>query len=129
MTMIHQSIEDQIHAAEEQLRLAMLAADVESLDALIGPELVFTTHFGAVISKQDDLDAYRSGALRFQSIEPSERRVLVLDGVAYVAVRIRASGEFAAAPFAADLRFSRVWQRSAAQVWRVVAGQVTAVQA
>jgi hypothetical protein len=125
--MIHKEIEDQIHAAEERLRLAMLAADVESLDALIAPDLVFTTHFGTVISKQDDLDAYRSGALRFQSIEPSEQRVLVLESVAYVAVRMRVAGAFATVPFAADLRFSRVWQGSAAQTWRVVAGQVTAV--
>lgn len=125
---IHEEIEDQIHAAEERLRLAMLAADLESLDALIAPELVFTTHLGTLISKQDDLDAYRSGALRFQSIEPAEQRVLVLQGAAYVAVRMRVAGVLAAVPFAADLRFSRVWQRSAAQVWRVVAGQVTAVQ-
>lgn len=124
-----QEIAAQIHAAEEQLRLAMLAADLESLDALIAPELVFTTHLGTLISKQDDLDAYRSGALRFQSIEPAEQRVLVLQGAAYVAVRMRVAGVLAAVPFAADLRFSRVWQRSAAQVWRVVAGQVTAVQA
>jgi hypothetical protein len=124
-----QEIAAQIHAAEERLRLAMLAADLESLDALIAPELVFTTHLGTLISKQDDLDAYRSGALRFQSIEPAEQRVLVLQGAAYVAVRMRVAGVLAAVPFAADLRFSRVWQRSAAQVWRVVAGQVTAVQA
>ncbi len=124
-----ESVESQIEAAEEQLRLAMLASDVESLDALISPRLVFTTHFGSVISKQDDLEIHRSGALKFQTIEPSERKVLALGRVAYVSVRARLSGTFGGSPFCDDIRFSRVWQLSENNDWKVVAGQATVVQA
>ena len=123
-----ESIESQIEAAEEQLRLAMLASDVELLDALISPSLIFTTHFGTVISKQDDLEIHRSGALKFQTIEPSERKMLILDGLAYVSVRVRLSGAFGGSPFQDDVRFSRVWRLSKNNSWQVVAGQVTVVQ-
>lgn len=123
-----ESIERQIEAAEEELRLAMLASDVESLDALISPSLIFTTHFGSIISKQDDLEIHRSGALKFQAIEPSERKVLILNGLAYVSVRVRLSGAFSGSPFQDDVRFSRVWQLSQNNAWQVVAGQATVVQ-
>jgi hypothetical protein len=123
-----ESIERQIEAAEEELRLAMLASDVESLDALISPSLIFTTHFGSIISKQDDLEIHRSGALKFQAIEPSERKVLILNGLAYVSVRVRLSGAFSGSSFQDDVRFSRVWQLSQNNAWQVVAGQATVVQ-
>ncbi|WP_263771267.1 nuclear transport factor 2 family protein [Propionivibrio soli] len=124
-----EGVESQIEAAEEQLRLAMLASDVESLDALISPSLIFTTHFGLVISKQDDLEIHRSGVLKFEKIEPSERKVLVLDRVAYVSVRAHLSGVFDGSPFHDDIRFSRVWQLSRNNAWQIVAGQATVVQA
>ena len=98
----------QIDPAEQQLRHAMLASDVELLDALISPRLVFTTHFGAVVSKQDDLEVHRSGALKFRAIELSEQRILTFTDVAYVCVRARASGTFSGSPFQDDIRFSRV---------------------
>ncbi len=64
----------QIELSEELLRQAMLTSDVESLNALISPNLVFTTHSGLVISKQDDLEVHRSGALKFHAIELSEQQ-------------------------------------------------------
>lgn len=119
----------QIESAEEQLRLAMLASDVESLDSLISPDLVFTTHFGSVISKEDDLKIYRSGALKFQKIELSEQKIVALGHAIYVSVRARLSGVFGDTPFQDDIRFSRVWQLSPNNVWHVIAGQATFVQA
>lgn len=118
----------QIKTAEEQLRLAMLASDVEALDALISPSLIFTTHFGSVISKQDDLAIHRSGTLKFQAIEPSEQKILVLGFVAYVSVRVHLSGVFGGSSFQDDIRFSRIWQLSENNTWQVVAGQATVVQ-
>lgn len=123
-----ENVESQIELAEERLRLAMLASDVESLDALISPSLVFTTHFGSVISKQDDLEIHGSGALRFQAIEPSERRMLTLGHVVYISVRVRLSGVFNGSPFQDDIRFSRVWKLSQHNSWQVIAGQATIVR-
>jgi len=123
------NVASQIETAEAQLRLAMLSSDVESLDALISPRLIFTTHFGSVISKQEDLEMHRSGALKFQTIEPSQQKMLTIGDIAYVTVRVRLSGIFGGSPFHDDIRFSRVWQLSPNNTWQVIAGQATVVRA
>jgi ketosteroid isomerase-like protein len=122
------SPERHIHAAEEQLRQAMLHSDVASLDRLIADDLIFTTHFGTVVTKQEDLAVHRSGELKFHAIEPSEQKVMILGQAAYVCVRMALSGMNNGSPFRGDFRFSRVWHMSGDNTWQVVAGQVTAVQ-
>lgn len=122
-------MEPEIASHEAQLRAAMLASDVASLEALISPELVFINHFGAVLSKEEDLALHRSGALRFHRMDPSEHRVLMLEQAALVGVRVHLWGVFNGSPFEDDLRFSRLWQRQVSGAWQVVAGQATRVQA
>lgn len=59
-------IKTQILQAEERLRLAMLNSDVNTLNELLAPELIFTNHLGQVLGKQDDLNAHQSGTLKIQ---------------------------------------------------------------
>jgi hypothetical protein len=108
-------METEIASREDQLREAMLASDVATLEALI--------------SKEEDLALYRSGALRFHRIDPSERRILMQEQAAFVGVRVHLWGVFNGSPFQEDLRFSRLWQRTVSGAWQVVAGQATRVQA
>jgi len=51
----------QIIEIEERLRQAMLNSDVAELDALIAPELIFTSYLGQLVSKQQDLAIHQSG--------------------------------------------------------------------
>jgi ketosteroid isomerase-like protein len=116
-----------IDELEEELRRAMLARDLPALDALIADSLIFVDHTGAVITKEADLEAHRSGRLRLIALEPSERRVAELGATAVVSVRMHVVGEHDGATFAATYRYLRVWTEVAGQ-WRVVAGQITEVQ-
>lgn len=118
----------QIERAEELLRQAMLTSNVESLDALISPNLVFTTHFGSVISKHDDLEVHRSGVLKFHTIELTEQKILAISDVMFVSVRAQVTGIFEDSHFQDDIRFSRFWQKTSAHQWQVVFGQATSVQ-
>jgi hypothetical protein len=43
---MNEAVETQIINAEERLRLAMFASDVGTLDELLAPELIFTSHLG-----------------------------------------------------------------------------------
>ncbi|MEA5391287.1 nuclear transport factor 2 family protein [Cyanobium gracile UHCC 0139] len=122
-------MEHEIATLEEQLREAMLASDVATLEALISPDLVFVNHFGAVLSREEDLAPHRSGALRFHRLDPSERRILMLQQAAFAGVRVHLAGVFNGSPFQEDLQFSRLWQRHASGAWQIVAGQATRVQA
>lgn len=121
-------METRVAAAEERLRLAMLASDVKTLDELISTDLIFTNHLGQLLGKQDDLESHRLGALKFYTLEPSEGKMRASGNTAIVSVRMRASGAYCGSPWAADLRFTRVWHLSQSDTWQIVAGHSSAVQ-
>ena len=101
--------QSQIIELEERLRQAMLRSDVAELDALIAPELLFTNHLGQVFSKQEDLDAHRSGQFKFTELAPSERQIQFNDGFTVVSVLMHIVGSYEGTPVEQDIRFTRVW--------------------
>jgi ketosteroid isomerase-like protein len=111
----------QIVEVEDQLRAAMLSADVPALNELLAPDLIFTNHLGQLLGKSDDLAAYRSGVLKIAGLEPSEQHVRVLGEVAVVSVRMQVSGTYEGSPANGDFRFTRVWARSQQERWQIVA--------
>jgi len=121
-------IEKRIIDAEERLRLAMLGSDVAALDELLAPELVFTSHLGQVLGKQDDLDFHRSGLFKLSELTASEQRIQIHGGgVAVVCVLMHLSGSYAGASFDSRIRYTRVWSILQNQPWRIVAGHASAV--
>ena len=121
--------EDQIRQCEHQLRQAMLASDVEALEALLDDDLVFTSHLGQVLGKSDDLAAHRSGAVRIHDLELSDERIRLLPRAAVVSVQARIAGEFGGEPGVGVFRFLRIWAPGQDDIWRVVAAQSTLVGA
>lgn len=119
--------EDQVIEAEERLRIAMLNSDVSILDELISPDLLFTTHFGQLVGKQDDLQAHRSGAIRIHEMIPSDRRIHVHGSFAIVSVRMQVSGEYLELAFSQPLRYTRVWSKNDTGACCVVGGHISAV--
>jgi ketosteroid isomerase-like protein len=121
-------IKNTISELEEQLRIAMLTGDIAALDLLISPALIFTNHMGQKISKADDLEIHRSGTLKFYQLEPSEQQTNIQANLAIVSVRMKTLGTYSGAAFAADLRFTRVWQISPTGQWQIIAGHSSEVK-
>ena len=120
-------IETHILEAEERLRLAMLNSDVNALDRLLAPELIFTNHLGQVLRKQDDLNAHQSGLLNIETLIPSEQYIQLLGNVALVTVRVHLVGSYAGVISNCDFRFTRVWTLSSHDTWQIVAVHSSAV--
>ena len=120
-------IETQILKAEERLRLAMLNSDVNALDRLLAPELIFINHFGQILGKQDDLNAHQSGLLNIEILMPSEQHIQLLGNVALVTVRVHLVGSYAGVTSNCDFRFTRVWTLSSNDTWQIVAAHSSAV--
>lgn len=120
--------ESAIVDVEERLRRAMLASDVDALDALISADLIFTDHLGRVFGKEEDLAAHRSRMLRFHALDPAELRIAMHGGLAVVSVRMAVAGSYGGAEFAAKLRFTRVWRRAPSGGWQVIAGHGSEVR-
>lgn len=115
------SLLNEIQLCEQQLMQAMLDSDVEGLDRLLAPDLVFTNHLGHVMSKADDLAAHRSGILRITKIELSDLNVKIEENIAIVFVQAYLAGQFAGETSAASYRFTRVWRKTIQQAWQVIA--------
>ena len=69
-------MEDQeIISLEARIRTAQLNADLAALDELISDDLLFTGPDGQLGTKAQDIDAYRSGTVRFLEHIPQELRI------------------------------------------------------
>ncbi|MDH5407896.1 MAG: nuclear transport factor 2 family protein [Gammaproteobacteria bacterium] len=107
---------------EERLKNAMLQSDVSALDDLLAPDLVFTNHLGFTMSKQDDLDAHRSGVLKINQIDLSDQKIKVLQDSAVVTVQAHIIGSFNGETSENDFRFTRVWAKASDDHWQIVVG-------
>lgn len=118
----------EIVALEEELRAAQLSADVGALDRLIADRLLFTGPDGQLGTKAQDLDAHRSGVVRFHAHEPQELHIrrIGLD-VAITALRARLAVEVNGTIVQGTYRYTRIWAREGGEPWRVVGGHVSVV--
>ena len=116
-----------IVALEEQLRTAMLNSDVSALTHLLADDLIFTSHLGQVMSKQDDLEAHKSGFVKITSIEQYEQHIKMKNDLAIVSVLSQIQGEFGGEKSEAALRFTRIWHKSNNNNWQVIAAHSSIV--
>jgi ketosteroid isomerase-like protein len=106
--------------AERRLQAAQRAADLDALDALLHPRVVAVGPDGAVLTKEDDLGAYRSGALRITGLVEESLEVQD-DGLTGVTRTVAAVDAVSAGTaVSARLRYTRLWVREGG-AWRVLA--------
>lgn len=117
----------QVVEMEERLRQAMLCSDLGVLDELIAPELIFTNHFGQLVSKQDDLALHQSGILQLKEFSPSEQHIQLHYGFAVVSVLMRLLGTYESRPIDLSIRYTRVWAASPNGAMQIVAGHASAI--
>lgn len=122
-------LEEQVIAAEERLRQAMLHSDVAALDDLIAPDLLFTTHLGQMATKADDLAAHRARLLRLELAEPSERQIQLHADYAIVSVLMHLVGTYEGTPIDQQMRYTRVWAITASGSLQIVAGHMSVLPA
>ncbi|WP_137922198.1 nuclear transport factor 2 family protein [Hydrogenophaga sp. 2FB] len=119
---------DVVVELEERLQRAMRTSDVLVLDELLADDLLFTNHQGLVVTKQEDLEVHKSGLLKLDSFDVSERSIRQLGHVAIVAVRVQLAGRHANNYFEGTFRYTRVWALLGVR-WRIVAAHASAVAA
>lgn len=124
-----QPSKSRITELEERLRQAMLHSDVAELDQLIAPELLFTSHLGQLVSKQQDLALHRSGTLNLTALTPSDQHLQLNEGFAVVSVQMHLLGIYAGTEIDEHIRYTRVWSLSSVGSVQIVAGHSSVVAA
>ena len=111
---------------EDRLIEAMKNSNAAELDVLIDDDLLFTGHDGRRYTKQDDLEAHRSGNIEIYSIETSEQEIKIEGDVAIVSVLKNISGSFFGETQVGIFRFTRVWKLKEGG-WKIIAAHSTQV--
>lgn len=120
------NLEANIVDLEERLKKAMLESNISELDELISDQLIFTDHWGHVLSKEHDLAAHKSGDLKIEKIELSERVIKYFHDVAVVSVLAKITGRYKGTASDGSFRFTRVWMKEADQ-WKIVVAHSSAL--
>lgn len=123
------SSEAEIVATQEEARQALLRGDVSTLDTLWGDEFTSITATGQVRTKAQMLEAFKTGQMKYISLEYDELRIRVYGNTAVMTGRARGAGvrngmQLPASPH--GTRFTQVFVKRRGG-WKLVAHQATTV--
>ena len=111
--------DEEIVRLEARLRAAQLGADVAALNELISDDLLFTGPDGQLGTKAQDLEAYRSGTVKFLAHVPEELRIRrVSANAALAALRTQLTVEVTGNISRGLYRYTRLWAREGPPVAR-----------
>lgn len=113
-------IQDVVNA-EIELLTAIKKADILTLEKMLHDDLLFNLPDGNTVTKEMDLDSYRSGKMKIDSLEASDQIVNIIDDSAVVAVTVSLKGAFGEFPIDGAYRYIRVWKQFD-RVPKVIAG-------
>lgn len=103
--------ESTIDILEERLKSAMLAGDVQALDALLASDITSIDHLGRRADKLQELEAHRTGILKLDQLDVYDRVIKLLENAASVSLRARIGGTYYGETFSAKVAYTRVWVR------------------
>jgi ketosteroid isomerase-like protein len=120
----------QVLAADEARRVAMLHNDIKTLDSLLAEDVTIVWGDGTKDNKTSTLALFRSGKLHYSQLEYDNTCVRVYGDSAIVTGDARVQAESADPPPKHSIRYlvrtTRVYVHKAGR-WRMVAGQTTRV--
>jgi ketosteroid isomerase-like protein len=121
-------VDQEIVILEARLRAAQLGADISALNDLISEDLLFTDPDGQLGTKAQDIEAYRSGTVKFVAHVPEELRIRrVSADVAISSLRAPLTVDIAGNISSGTYRYTRVWAREDGTTWHVAGGHVSMV--
>ncbi|WP_417939363.1 nuclear transport factor 2 family protein [Flavobacterium sp. RS13.1] len=113
--------------AEIELLAAIKKADVSVLEKALHDDLLFNLPDGNTITKEFDLNSYRSGKMKIDLLEASDQIINIIGDTAVVAVTISLKGTFDNNPISGAFRYVRVWKQFDKSL-KIIAGSCVALQ-
>lgn len=107
--------------AEIELLTAIKKSDVMALETILHDDLLFNMPDGQTITKEFDLESYRSGKLKISSLEASDQIVNIIDDSAVVAVTVALKATYDNNSISGVFKYIRVWKKSGKNL-KVIAG-------
>jgi ketosteroid isomerase-like protein len=120
------SAEEQIKTLESGIVKAFLKADTGSLESYYADDAVIIRRTGVLATKAQDIEALKSGAVKFDSLVDREKKIRIYGNVAVATLLASAKGLIASLPIHGDFRETRIWVKLKGN-WKLALYQVTPV--
>jgi ketosteroid isomerase-like protein len=116
----------EIRALQARLTEAFLKSDTAFLERYLAEDYTATYVSGQTYTKAQVIEAFRSGATRYESIEERELKIRPYGDVVVASTLFTVRAVTNGKPFQGDVRNTRIWVKRGGD-WSLVAFQNTAV--
>ncbi len=113
--------------ADKAFSNAVAKSDAKEFDSLTSDDYVLTSSGGNLWDKAKNLDAFKEGSLKFDSIDNEEEKVHLYDNTAVVTGLSKIKGKYKDHEFDDSYRWTRVWVQRDGK-WLCVAEQMSKIQ-
>jgi len=120
------NVEQQVTALNDEVAQAYLKGDTSALEKYFADDVTIIHSDGKLITKAEEIENFKSGALKFESIDVHERKLRVYGDTAVASLLASIKGTSNGKPFSGDIRNTRVWVKQMGN-WKVVSFQITRV--
>ncbi|MCR4033004.1 MULTISPECIES: nuclear transport factor 2 family protein [Flavobacterium] len=107
--------------AEIELLTAIKKSDVMALETILHDDLLFNMPDGQTITKDFDLNSYRSGKMKIDFLEACDQIVNIIESTAVVTVTVSLKGTYDNNPINGVFKYIRVWKKIGKNL-KVIAG-------
>jgi ketosteroid isomerase-like protein len=118
----------EIDQMEDTWRDAILHGNVTAMDGLLSEDYIAITANGMLESKEQTLEAMKTGALHFASIDLSDRKVRFYGKTALVTSKAEVNGNSGAGDLVGAYRFTRVYVRDGHGEWKIVSFEASPIR-
>jgi ketosteroid isomerase-like protein len=120
------NVEQQIKTLQDQVVQAYLKADTGFMEKYFADGYTAIHGDGRLYTKAQEIENYKSGALKYESIDLRERKIRAYGDMAVDIVLASAKGTYGGKSFNADFRATHIWVKRKGN-WKIVAFQTTRV--
>jgi ketosteroid isomerase-like protein len=121
-------VRHQIEQLENTWRNAVLHGNTVTMDGLLADDYMAITPTGILQSKEQALASLRSGAVRFNSLDVSDRKIRLYGTTALVTSRAEVTGTGPEGTMSGSYRYTRVYVRDGRGVWRIVSFEASRIR-
>jgi ketosteroid isomerase-like protein len=118
----------EIDQLEQNWRDAIMHRNVQAMDALLADDYVAITANGMLQSKEQTLANLKSGTLRFDAIEFSDRKVRFYGETALVTSKAEVKGNRPDGEISGSYRYTRVYVKDAKGGWKIVSFEASRIR-
>jgi ketosteroid isomerase-like protein len=119
---------EELVAADDAFFGALVDANVDALEGLLADDFIIVDVMrGTEVDRYDFLAPIANQQLKFEEIEPTDRRVRHYGGISIINGRTNMKGHFLAAPFRVASRYTHVFLRADSGVWQLISAQGTPI--